>query len=362
MTKPIGVGVIGASPGPNSWAANSHIPALRAVRGFELRAVATSRRASADAAAQAYGVEGFADARKLIDHAGVDLVVVSVKVTQHHDLVEQALAAGKTVYSEWPLGSTLVEARTLAGLAEASGVRTAIGLQSRFAPAVRRMHDLVDEGYLGRILATTLIGSGMGWGATTDRAHAYMFGAANGATTLTVSTGHALDALTYVLGDIKRVTATLGIGRGEVRVADEGADVPVTAPDQVAVTAGLRSGAIASIFYRGGLSRAGDLRWEINGTSGDLLLTSPIANGNIQTTELALAGASTPETTLSPLELPQPAGLEPVAIPAGPARNVAALYAAFARDLAEDTHTVPDFAHALTIQTLIADIQAADGR
>jgi predicted dehydrogenase len=362
MTNPIGVGVIGASPGPDSWAANSHIPALRALRGFELRAVATSRRASADAAAQAYGVEGFDDARMLIDHPGVDLVVVAVKVTQHYDLVKQALAAGKMVYSEWPLGTTLAEARTLAELAEATGVRTVIGLQSRFAPAVLRMHDLVDEGYLGRILATTLIGSGVAWGATTDRAHAYMFDAANGATTLTVSTGHALDALTYVLGDITSVTATLGIGRGVVQIADEGAVVPVTAPDQIAVTAGLRSGAIASIFYRGGLSRAGDLRWEINGTSGDLLLTSLVANGNIQATELTLAGASTPETTLSHLELPRPAGPELAAIPVGPARNVAALYAAFAKDLAEDTRTVPDFAHALTIQTLIADIQASDGR
>lgn len=139
MTKPIGVGVIGASPGPDSWAANSHIPALRALRGFELRAVATSRRASADAAAQAYGVEGFDDARMLIDHSGVDLVVVAVKVTQHYDLVKQALAAGKMVYSEWPLGTTLAEARTLAELAEAAGVRTVIGLQSRFAPAVLRM-------------------------------------------------------------------------------------------------------------------------------------------------------------------------------------------------------------------------------
>ncbi|MGW0830575.1 Gfo/Idh/MocA family protein [Streptomyces prunicolor] len=362
MPNPIGVGVIGASPGPDSWAANAHIPALRALRGFELRAVATSRRASADAAAQAYGVEGFDDARKLIDHPGVDLVVVAVKVTHHYDLVKQALAAGKMVYSEWPLGATLAEAGTLAELAEANGVRTVIGLQSRFAPAVRRMHDLVDEGYLGRTLATTLIGSGVAWGATTDRAHAYMFDAANGATTLTVPTGHALDALTYVLGDITDVTATLGIGRGVVQIADEGAIVPVTAPDHIAVTAGLQSGAIASVFYRGGLSRAGDLRWEINGTSGDLLLTSPMANGNIQATELTLAGASAPEKTLSRLELPRPAHPELAAIPVGPARNVAALYAAFAEDLAKDSREVPDFAHALTIQTLIAEIQAAGAR
>ena len=87
-----------------------------------------------------------------------------------------------------------------------------------------------------------------------------------------------------------------------------------------------------------------------------------MANGNIQSTELTLAGGSTPETTLSHLESPQPADPELAAIPVGPARNVAALYAAFAEDLAKDTCTVPDFAHALTIQTLIADIQASVAR
>jgi len=40
----IGVGVIGASPGPFSWAASTHLPALRALSGYELRAVSTSRR------------------------------------------------------------------------------------------------------------------------------------------------------------------------------------------------------------------------------------------------------------------------------------------------------------------------------
>lgn len=138
MAKPIGVGVIGASPGPNSWAANSHIPALHALRGFELRAVATSRRASADAAAQAYGVEGFDDARKLIDHPGVDLVVVAVKVTRHYDLVEQALAAGKMVYSEWATGcdagGSRNTGRTRRGHGCSHGHRTPVKVRAGSAP------------------------------------------------------------------------------------------------------------------------------------------------------------------------------------------------------------------------------------
>jgi hypothetical protein len=41
------------------------------------------------------------------------------------------------VYSEWPLGNGLEEARTLARKAEQARVRTVIGLQAGFAPQVR---------------------------------------------------------------------------------------------------------------------------------------------------------------------------------------------------------------------------------
>jgi predicted dehydrogenase len=41
----IGVGIVGGSV--SGWAALGHIPALRALPGYELRAVSASRRASA---------------------------------------------------------------------------------------------------------------------------------------------------------------------------------------------------------------------------------------------------------------------------------------------------------------------------
>ncbi|WP_234834792.1 hypothetical protein [Mycolicibacterium stellerae] len=72
-------------------------------------------------------------------------------------------------------------------------------------------------------------------------------------------------------------------------------------PILVAVTAALNSGAVASVFHRGGLSRAGDHRWEINGTDGDVLITSPAANGNIQAAQLVLAGGRESEAHVEPI-------------------------------------------------------------
>ena len=349
--EPIGVGIIGASPGA-AWAAATHVPALLALPQYDLRAVATSRAESARRAANQWHVEGFDDPHQLIAHPDVDLVVVAVKVPDHHALVSRAIGAGKMVFSEWPLGVDLTEAQDLTTMAAAAGVATVVGLQARFDPVIAHLRKLIRRDYVGRVLATNLVGSGQAWGSVTDSAPAYAFDVSNGVTPLSVSVGHALDALTYVLGDIDTVTATLGIGHREIRVFD-GTTLRSTTPDQVALTAALRSGAVASIFYRGGLSRAGDLRWEINGTDGDLLVTSAVPNGNIQATELDLAGGHGPDRhveNIIPPESISAAGLH------GPARNVAALYDAFARDLTEGTAIAPSFRDAERLHRLVDQI------
>lgn len=315
--KPIGVGIIGASPG-TGWAAATHVPALRALPQYDLRAVATSRAESARRAAAEWDVDdAFDDPRQLIAHPAVDLVVVAVKVPDHHELVTQALTAGKMVFSEWPLGVDLAQAEDLAARAATAGVPTVIGLQARFDPVIAHLRDLVRQGYLGRVLATNLVGSGQAWGATTDPAHVYAYDRRNGVTLLSVSVGHALDALTFVLGDVDSATATLGVGHREINVLNS-APIWSTTPDQVAVTAALNSGAVASVFYRGGLSRAGDFRWEINGTDGDVLVTSPAPNGNVQATELVPpVGAGrmrTWNTSLRPMTTRAPVCMAPPAM------------------------------------------------
>ena len=354
MTNSIGVGIIGASPGPASWAANAHIPAVAAVDGVHLRAVATSKRASADAAEAAYGVRAYDQASSLIADPAVDVVVVAVNVGSHKELITEAIAAGKIVYSEWPLAVTTDDARFLATAAEAAGVRTVVGLQSRYSPAISRLRELVVAEMFGRVMGTSLIGSGMAWGPTTDTAHRYMFDKASGANTLTVPTAHALDALMSVLGDIDSIRGEMAIGRDTVHVIDDDTTRPVTAPDQVALSLKLKSGAVGSVFYRGGLSRAGNLRWEINGYAADALLTTPTANGNIQATELSLAIGDGEAGSVAPVDVAVPGELESLPVHA---RALAGLYTAFVSDLANGTSDVPDFEYAVRLHELLDQIE-----
>src|SRR5213079_2429042 len=212
--KRIRVGIIGANP-DRGWAAQVHIPALRSLSDdFEITALSTSRRESADAAGKRFGVPAAFDKHnELVNSSDVDVVAVTVKVPFHLELATAALEAGKAVYCEWPLGNGLGEAETLAALARKHGVLAVAGLQARSAPAVAYVHDLIDEGYVGEVLSTTLVGSGMGWGPAVEPFNAYLNDKKNGATMLSIALGHAADALCYCLGEIRELSATMAMRR-----------------------------------------------------------------------------------------------------------------------------------------------------
>ncbi|GAA1676176.1 Gfo/Idh/MocA family protein [Streptomyces yatensis] len=354
---PVRVGIVGLSAN-GGWAARAHVPALAALDGYELRALSASSEESARAAGATFGVPlTFGSAADLARSEEVDLVVVTVKVPHHRELIVPALEAGKPVLSEWPLGTDLAQAEELAALAEAKGVRTAVGLQARSAPPVRYLRDLVADGYVGRVLSTTLVGSGRGWGPTFRDGGDYLLDRANGATLLSIPFGHTVDALAMVLGEFTDVSATTATRRPQVTHEPTGRTATMTAEDQIAVTGTLESGAVAAVHFRGGTSRATDFHWEINGTEGDLVVKADSAA--LWMGRITLHGARGSDAELT--ELPVPASYELLPRFAGrsteTAYNVAYAYAQFLEDLTTGTHHTPDFAHAAARHRLLDRVQ-----
>src|SRR5437660_12410061 len=134
--RTLGVGIIGVNPN-RGWAAAAHIPALRALPNYEIRALSAHSAESARAAGEVFGVSTvFSDHEQLLDQPGIDVVAVTVKVPHHRELVSAALAAGKGVYCEWPLGRAVDDARPMAALAAERGERTVAGCQPGQAPVV----------------------------------------------------------------------------------------------------------------------------------------------------------------------------------------------------------------------------------
>src|SRR2546421_6178287 len=154
----LGIGIIGVNP-TWGWAATAHIPALRALPNYEIRALSARSAESARAAGEAFGVsEVFVDHEQLVAQPDIDVVAVTVKVPHHRELVSAALAAGKAVYCEWPLGRDLEDTRAIAALAAKRGLRTVVGLQARQAPAIAFVRQLLSDGYVGEVLSTTMVG------------------------------------------------------------------------------------------------------------------------------------------------------------------------------------------------------------
>src|SRR3954462_12115396 len=154
----LGVGIVGVSP-VRGWAATAHIPALRALPNYEIRALSAHSAESARAAGESFGVDAvFSDHEQLVTQPDIDVVAVTVKVPHHRQLVSAALAAGKAVYCEWPLGRDLDDARAMAALAAEHGMRTVVGLQGRQAPAMEFVQELLRDGYVGEVLSTTIVG------------------------------------------------------------------------------------------------------------------------------------------------------------------------------------------------------------
>jgi predicted dehydrogenase len=169
--QPVRVGIIGLGAREDFWACLAHLPALRAVPGFEVTALSTSSPESAARSGEIHGVaRTFGNGTDLAACDEVDLVVVSVRVPKHRELVSAALQAGKAVYCEWPLGNGLAETEELARLAGEHDVPTIVGLQIRANPVMNYLRDLVADGYVGEVLSTTVIGSAGGiWGRTATR-------------------------------------------------------------------------------------------------------------------------------------------------------------------------------------------------
>jgi len=267
----LGVGIIGVNPAWG-WAATAHIPALRALPKYEIRALSATSADAARAAGEAFGVAAvFAHHEELVTQHDVDVVAVTVKVPHHRELVSAALAAGKAVYCEWPLGRDVEEARAMAALAAAQRVRTVVGLQARHAPAIEFVRDLLRDGYVGEVLSTTMIGVSVP-GDVVVQPNVYMLDANNGANLLTVAVGHSLDTLNHVLGEFADLSAISAIRRPLITAEGSREQITKTAVDQIAVIGTLTSGAIANIHVREAVAGGIGFLWEINGTDGRKIL------------------------------------------------------------------------------------------
>jgi predicted dehydrogenase len=359
LPRPLGVGIVGLTPG-RSWAARAHVPALEALPEYDLVGVASSSAESAAAAARALDIpRWYPTVQELVEDPDVDIVAVTVKVPHHREIVDAALAAHTMVYCEWPLGNGLADAEAMADTARRHGIRTAVGLQARSSPTIRYVRDLVRDGFVGEVLSTTMVGSSGSMGASDPEHLVYLNDRSKGANVLTIPFGHAIDALCWVLGEFREVSATLATRRKTYVVTETQETRTRDIADQVLVNGTLVNDVVVAAHYRGGSLRATNFRWEINGTEGDIVITAP--SGQAQAAELTLRGARGASSDLELLPVPAEYRVSPDGLPRT-AVNVAEAYARFAQGPSAPDQ-IPDFDDAVRLHRLLDAIErsAASG-
>lgn len=355
----IRIGVVGAHP-TRGWAQASHLPALAHLPEFRLAAVATTRRESAEESARRHGAErAFDDWRRMIAEASLDAVIVAVKVPHHRDIVLAALEAGLNVFCEWPLGLSAAEAAEMLAAAEARGLRHMVGLQSHAHPVLAAARWLVTDGEIGEVVSATLVSSLNNWWPEVPSTEAYRFDPAYGATGLTVPGGHTLDAFLAVLGPFATLVARLAAPHRQVGFTDTGLSAPIGAPTQMALAGTLPNGAIAALHVKPDIRTPTGIRFEINGTSGDLLIATrpPVGHApvGIQRAELVLEAALDRGDGFAPMAVTE----DMAEVPAGAPRHTARLLRRFATAIRAGVQAAPGFDTALDRHRLIEAIEKA---
>jgi predicted dehydrogenase len=346
MAKKLGVGIIGASA-ERGWAKLAHVPAVQQLAGLELVAVASGSRAKADAAAQAFGAKaGYADGNELIQDPKVDIVTIAVKVPDHRELVLAALAAGKHIYCEWPLGRNLEETDQLARAAQSAEVHVAIGLQTRLNPALLHARELIVSGAIGRPLSARVLSTTVAFGPKVEAAMAFAEDAQNGVTLVTVQGAHTIDFAIAVLGPWAELIAMTTTQFPNVQAGDPPIKQRRPTPDHLLIHARGVDGAPISIEVAGGRPpEAVPFRMEVTGMESDLVLEGG-----------AVRGFQTAKLTLSLRGVLQHVDEGELAAMTTEAANVAAMYAALRDDIFSETSTTPDFDHATHLAKLIQDV------
>ena len=347
MTNILKVGIVGASAS-RGWAKISHVPAVQQLEGLELAAVATQDQPSADAAAKAFGAKkAYANAKALFTDPDIAIVTVAVNVPAHRELVLGALAAGKHVYCEYPLGRNIAETEEMAQAARKAGVHAVIGLQLRCNPAAGRARELLRDGVIGRVLSARILSTTMAFGYATERAMAFAENPENGVTLVSIQGAHTIDLAISILGPFADIQALASTQYPQIAVEGGPPQLRIT-PDHLAMTARLAAGSPVLIEVVGGRpANATPFRFEVTGETGVLVLQGGAPRG-AQSGVLSLT-VNGRQQAIAPTPVIDPET----------AANVSVCYARLRDDIRTGTRTVPGFDDAVLMTRLIDDVMTA---
>jgi predicted dehydrogenase len=342
--RPIRVGLIGAG----IWAHRGHLPVLTLLPEYEIAAIQSRRREVAETAATRFNIPHVLDtAEAVASHPDVDLAIVLTTAPQHAEGVRAALAAGKDVYSEWPLSNSTALSKSLVELAQNSGKRHVVGLQRRLSATNRYVRDQIANGYVGKLRSVRMHVSMNFFQATLPKALSWAVPPENFSSMMAIFAGHFLDALFAVVGQPASLTALTVNQFSEITIVETGEKIKTTNPDEAVVTGTLVGGGVFTYHLEGGKRNGSGVQIDITGDEGDLRIIGDVGG------DFIIRGAHGDNLPLEVLPVPESYNWLPASELPSDVLELANLYVAYARDISAGTRLAPTFADAVRIHTII---------
>jgi len=297
MTERIRIGVIGTS-----WYSGFLLSCLATCEEAEIAAICGRTRSRAEElAAKHPGAAVYTDYNEMIKHGRLDGVIVASPDDLHYPMVMAALKARLHVLSEKPMGLTVAQAQEMLAAAEDAGVKHLVEFTVRWMPHSRYLHQLVQEGFIGRPTHYHFHHFG---DRAFNNAYDWHWDAARSLGVLGDLGSHTIALALWLGGDIRSVSAHLA--SFSQRIHPEGRPF-VGANESAQLIIAFADGAHGTIqlnqrTHMG--ERGRDYRAEVNGEAGrvevDWWWGTPNGGGQV-----IMRGVQKGETEFQPLPIPE---------------------------------------------------------
>ncbi|PSL01575.1 putative dehydrogenase [Haloactinopolyspora alba] len=270
MGEPLTVGIIGAGA-----ISAQYLDTFDTLPSLRLAAVADLDPDRAGAVAAERPGTRAVTPDELVVAPDIDLVLNLTVPAAHADVAGKAVAAGKHVYGEKPLATTVAQATEVLAAADQAGVRVGCAPDTVLGTGIQTARRAIDDGSIGVPVAASAVMANSGpesWHPSPD------FYYLPGGGPLFDMGPYYVTAPVTLLGPVTRVTGTAGRPRPERTIgsgARAGVSVPVEVDTHVSGALVHASGAISTIImsFDTVATRASNL--EVHGEHGSLIVPDP---------------------------------------------------------------------------------------
>lgn len=219
--KRVRIGLVGCG----TIASIMHLPGIRQMAEMgkaELVAVCDAVPEKARATAEQEGVpHHFGHVEDMLARADFDLLVNNTPIPSHFEVTLAALRAGRHVYTQKPMATSVDEATSLVEEARSRRLTLGVAPEHPVVPTVRKMRQLVEEGAIGKVTFARVVSSHDGPERHEVPRDSTWFYKPGSSPILDMGV-HGLSRITAILGPVRQLSCLSGRSR-DLRITTAGA-------------------------------------------------------------------------------------------------------------------------------------------